>query len=108
MRTKDESHYSLDKLFRAVGFPTTMIPDNALELTQGEFKKKLQRAQVDLHPNLNAAEDCIRELKRMFRRSMNARNIPVVFWDRVIMWCAEVRSHMALNHWSWMAKCQQL
>jgi hypothetical protein len=43
-----------------------MVPDNALELTQGEFKKKLQRAQVDLHPieacspNLNAAEDCIR------------------------------------------------
>ena len=21
-----------------------------------------------------------------------------IFWDRVIMWCAEVRSHMALNH----------
>ena len=104
LRTKNESHYSLDKLFRAVGFPSTMIPDNALELTQGEFRKKLQSAQVDLHPieayspNLNAAEDCIRELKRMFRRAMNARNIPAVFWDRVIMWCAEVRSHMALNH----------
>eukprot|EP00980_Cylindrotheca_fusiformis_P018168 scaffold5886_cov93-Cylindrotheca_fusiformis.AAC.2 len=104
LKTKDESHYSLDKLFRSVGFPEAMIPDNALELTQGEFRRKLQRAQVDLHPieayspNLNAAEDCIRELKRMFRRTMNARNIPAVFWDRVIMWCAEVRSHMALRH----------
>jgi hypothetical protein len=104
LKSKDESHYSLDKLFRAVGFPSTMIPDNALELTQGEFKRKLLRAQVELHPieayspNLNAAEDCIRELKRMFRRAMNARNIPAIFWDRVIMWCAEVRSHMALNH----------
>eukprot|EP00980_Cylindrotheca_fusiformis_P003211 scaffold727_cov104-Cylindrotheca_fusiformis.AAC.1 len=82
LKTKDESHYSLDKLFRSVGFPEAMIPDNALELTQGEFKRKLQRAQVELHPieayspNLNAAEDCIRELKRMFRRVMNARNIP--------------------------------
>jgi hypothetical protein len=70
-----------------------MIPDNALELAQGEFKKKLQRA-----PNLNAAEDYIRELKRMFRRSMNARNIPAIFGYRVAYYVVRRGSHMALNH----------
>ncbi len=29
---------------------------------------------------------------------MNARNIPAIFWDCIIMRCAKVRSHMALNH----------
>ena len=29
---------------------------------------------------------------------MTARNIPAVFWDRVILWCCEVCAHLALNH----------
>ena len=104
LKKKGDSHLTLNRLFRDVGFPTTMIPDNAKELTMGDFKKICEKAQVTLHPieaykpNQNAAEDCIRELRRMFRRIMIARNIPAVFWDRVVVWCAEVRSHLALNH----------
>jgi len=34
----------------------------------------------------------------MYHRFMSARGIPKAVWDRVFMYCLELRSHMALGH----------
>ena len=87
MAKKSEAHYTLDTLFRKVGVPRVMIPDNAKELTEGWFKRKVQRASSTLHPiephtpNANRCEDVIRELKRAYRRTMLDTNCPQCFWD---------------------------
>jgi hypothetical protein len=36
MTSKGGAHYSLDKVFRTVGIPMAMVPDNAKELTLGQ------------------------------------------------------------------------
>ena len=94
---------SLTNLFRDVGFPSAIVPDNAASLTKGEFKKIAGRAQVPIYPlepynpNQSTAEDMIREATRLYQRFMTARNIPKVLWDRVFSYCLEIRSHMALG-----------
>ena len=95
---------SLKWLFRHVGFPRVIRPDDAQSLTGGEFKRVANKAQVPIHPseaynpNQNLAEDCIREATKMYTRFMTARNIPQAFWDRVFVYCLELRSHMVLGH----------
>ena len=75
---------SLTNLFRDVGFPSAIVPDNAASLTKGEFKKIAGRAQVPIYPlepynpNQSTAEDMIREATRLYQRFMTARNIPKV------------------------------
>ena len=104
IRKKEESHLSLDRLFRAIGFPEAIVPDYAKELTLGKFLRKAQQAQVAIHPiepymhNLRPAEDCIRELVRLYSRTMVAMNVPAPLWDRCMIWVAEIRSHMNLGH----------
>jgi Reverse transcriptase (RNA-dependent DNA polymerase) len=103
MAKKSEAHYTLDTLFRKVGVPRVMIPDNAKELTEGWFKRKVQRASSTLHPiepytpNANRCEDVIRELKRSYRRIMLDTNCPQCFWDLCLQYTATVRSHTALS-----------
>ena len=76
IKEKSDAHKTLDTLFRSVGVPRVIIPDDAAELTKGEFKRKADRAQALIHPieaytpNANIAEDGIRELKRAYRRAM--------------------------------------
>ena len=41
MKSKGDAHLTQDKLFRTVGVPTAIIPDYALELTQGQFLRNL-------------------------------------------------------------------
>lgn len=100
---KSDAHYTLDTLFRRVGVPHTLIPDNAGELTAGEFKRKAMRAQsairpIEAHtPNSNLAEDGIRELKRMYRRAMIRTNSPRCLWDLCLVYHAYVRSHSCLS-----------
>ena len=43
------------------------------------------------------AESVIRELKRTYRYTMTAKDVPETLWDRCIEWCAKVRSLTALN-----------
>ena len=103
MRSKKDAHLTLDELFQKVGIPNTIIPDNAKELTEGEFRKKCNKAQCRLRsieaytPNANIAEGVTRELKRTYRHTMTAKNVPEILWDRCIEWCAKVRSLTALN-----------
>ena len=103
MTSKKDAHFALDDFFQQVGVPQVMIPDNAKELTEGDFLKKCRRAQCPVHPieaytpNLNAAEGMIRELKRHYRRVMLETGAPEVLWDYCLEWCALVRSHTAHN-----------
>jgi len=63
----------VDSLFQNVGIPSILIPDNAMELTKGEFKRKATRASCPIHPieprtsNANLCEDGMRETLRGFR-----------------------------------------
>ena len=100
---KSDAHYTLDNLFRRVGVPHTLIPDNAGELTAGDFRRKAMKAQsairpIEAHtPNANLAEDGIRELKRMYRRAMIRTNSPRCLWDLCLVYHAYVRSHSCLS-----------
>lgn len=104
VKQRKDAHVTLDHLFRSVGFPEAIVPDYAAELTKGQFLKKAQQAQVHIHPiepymhNLRPAEDCIRELVRLYSCAMVAMNVPAVLWDRCMMWVSEIRSHMHLGH----------
>ena len=103
MESKSDAHYTLDALFKKVGVPRVMIPDNAKELTEGWFKKKVLRASSSLHPiephtpNANLCEAVIGELKRAYRRAMLASNAPQCLWDLCLQYVAAVRSHTALS-----------
>ena len=98
-----DAHYTLDTLFQRVGCPRVLIPDNATELTQGEFRRKALKAQVTIKPveaytpNANIAEHGVRELKRAYRRTMIATNSPECLWDCCLEYLALVRSHTALS-----------
>ena len=103
IKKRSDVHQTLDTLFRRVGIPKVLIPDNAQELTQGEFRRKALKAQAAIHPieahtpNQNIAESGIRELKRMYRRLMSATNTPECLWDLCLVYAATIRSHTALN-----------
>src|SRR5210317_481488 len=104
LRHEKEVHESLKRLSRDVGFPRVLRPDHAQSLTQGEFRRIANKAQVPIlphepyNPNQNLAEDTIREAVRMYHRFMSARDIPKAFWDRVFIYILELRSHIALGH----------
>lgn len=101
---KVDAHFTLDALFRDVGVFNILIPDNAIELTQGDFKKKVLHAGSTLKPveaymhNQNLAESCIRELiRRMYRKAMVSTNAPHVLWDHCMQLMSLIRSHLALD-----------
>ena len=103
MAKKSEAHYNLDNLFRRIGVPTAIIPDNAPELTHGDFRKKALMAQCAITPieaytpNANIAEHGVRELKRQYRKVMLATNSPECLWDCCMEHLANIRSHTALT-----------
>lgn len=72
MQRKGDTHETLSSLFSNISVPNEMIVDNAKELVQGEFKRKLKQADYKLKraedyiPNSNLCEGVIRELKRTF------------------------------------------
>ena len=103
MEKKGDAHLTLDDFFRDKGCPPVMVSDQAPELVGGDFKKKCRKAQVKLHPveaytpNANLAEHAIRELNRLWRRTMTETGCPEVLWDYCYEWCGLIRSHTALN-----------
>ena len=76
MKRKGEAHEALSVVFHRDGVPPTMVIDGSKEQTLGEFRRKLKEA--DCHPRMTepyspwqqAAEGCIRELKRGSSRKM--------------------------------------
>jgi hypothetical protein len=103
MTSKAEAHLTLDRLHRDVGVFHTIIPNNAKELTKGEFKTKAVHAGSTIRPieaymhNQNLAETGIRELRRMYRKAMSSTNAPHVLWDRCLCLMGEIRSHTTLD-----------
>ena len=103
MKSKKEAHYTLEDFFRLVGIPAALIPDNAKELTLGNFLKTAKRYGCPITPvesytpDANSAEDGIKELKRMFERKMLEKAAPGEVWDWCVEWCALVRCFTALN-----------
>ncbi len=103
MKRKSEAHLTLDVLFREVGVFNKIVPDNALELTDGEFRRKAIHAGAAIRPveaythNQNLAESAIRELRRMYKKAMLATNAPHVLWDYCMELMAQIRSHLALD-----------
>jgi hypothetical protein len=103
MKSKSDAHVTLDSLHHDVGVFHTIIPDNAKELTEGEFWKKALHAGSQIRPieahrhNQNLAESGIRELRRMYRKAMRTTNAPYVLWDSCLYLMAEIRSHTVLD-----------
>jgi hypothetical protein len=103
LRSKADAHLALDQLHRDVGVFQLIIPDNAMEMVEGEFKKKALRAGSVIKPveayshNQNLAESAIRDLRRMFRKAMRVSGAPYVLWDHCMELMSEIRSHTALN-----------
>jgi hypothetical protein len=90
MTRKGEAHETLSLLFLRDGVPPTMVLDGSKEQTKGAFKRKLHEA--DCHPRQTepyspwqqAAEGCIRELKRWVSRKMIKTGSPRLLWDHCI------------------------
>ena len=103
MKAKGDAHMTLDRVFRDVGVFHTIIPDNAKELTEGDFRRKALHAGAQIKPveaythNQNLAESGIRELRRMYRKAMLSTNAPHVLWDYCMELMADIRSHLALS-----------
>ena len=79
--------------------------DGSKEQTMGEFKRKVR--EMDCHirqtepysPWQNAAEMCIRELKRGSGRKAAKAKSPKKLWDHCIELESIVRSNTALPHY---------
>jgi hypothetical protein len=90
MTRKGEAHGTLSLLFHCDGVPLTMVFDGLKEQSQGDFKRKLCKA--DCHARhtepyslwQQAAEGCIRELKRGVSCKMIKTGSPRVLWDHCI------------------------
>jgi hypothetical protein len=90
MTRKGEAYETLSLLFHRDGVPPTMVFDGSKEQCQGDFKRKLRKA--DCHagqtesysPWQQAAEGCIRELKWGVSHKMIKTGFPRVLWDHCI------------------------
>ena len=103
MTAKGEAHESLSLLFHRDGVPPMMVFDGSKEQTLGNFKRKLREADCHARqtepysPWQNAAEGCIRELKRGVSRKMMKSGSPKVLWDHCIELEALIRSNTSNN-----------
>ena len=76
MISKKDAPTTLIDFFRDPGMPASIVPDNAKELTQGDFKRFCRKAQCPITPveaytpNRNEAEAAIREVKQHFTKTM--------------------------------------
>ena len=83
--------------------PTVLMPDNAMALSAGEFKKKTRAAGSIIHPiephtpNQNKAEAMIREIERMYQWEMHHSSSPLLFWEKCFQLQCLIHSHTALN-----------
>jgi hypothetical protein len=101
MTRKGEAHETLSLLFHCDGVPPTMVLDGSKEQCKGDSKRKL--CEADCHtrqtepysPWQQAAEGCIRELKRGVSRKMIKTGSPRVLWDHCIELEVWIRSSIS-------------
>jgi hypothetical protein len=98
MKRKGEAHETLSLVFHCDGVPPTMVVDDSKEQTLGKFRQKLREA--DCHHRVTkpyslwqqAAEGCIRKLKRGSSCKMLRMGLPKTLWDHSLELEALVRS----------------
>jgi hypothetical protein len=103
MTRKGEAHETLSLLFHCDEVPLTMVFGGLKEQSQGDFKRKL--GEADCHtrqtepysPWQQAADGCIRELKRGVSRKMIKTGSPRVLWDHCIQLEASIHSLTSNN-----------
>jgi hypothetical protein len=90
MSRKGEAHAILSLLFHCDGVPPTMIFGSSKEQCQGDFKRKLCKADCHVRktepysPWQQANEGCIHELKGGVSHKMIKTGSPRVLWDHCI------------------------
>jgi hypothetical protein len=89
MTRKGEAHETLSLLIHCDGVPLTMVFDGSKEQCQGDFKRKLCKADCHARqtkPSLwqQAAEGCIHELNQGVSRKTIKTGSPRVLWDHCI------------------------
>jgi hypothetical protein len=90
MTRKDEAHETLSLLFHCDSVPPTMVLDGSKEHCKGDFKRILREADCharQTEPNTpwqQAAEVCVRKLKRGVSRKIIKTGSPRVLWDHCI------------------------
>lgn len=103
LQQKADAHLALESVVDDYGIFNSIIPDNAPELTRGQFKKTALKHGMKIHPveawtpNQNHAESAIRELKQMYRQAMIRTNAPAILWDHCMQLMCLLHSHTALD-----------
>ncbi len=90
MTRKGDAHKTLSLSFHCDGVPPAMVFDGSKEQCQGDFKRKLCKADCHARqtepysPWQQVAEGCIREMKWGVSHKMVKTGSPRVLWDHCI------------------------
>ena len=103
LRSKKETHLSLNNLVETIGVPITIFSDGAKEETgpNSMFTKRSKELHISSHQSepysqwKNRCEGVIGKLKARWKRRMVQRRVSSNIWDRGLVWEAEMMSRMA-------------
>ena len=104
MQKKSDAHHGFSSMAQRDGVPPILVMDGAKEETLGEFRRKAKEMDCRVKqtepysPWQNAAEGCIREVKRSSGRRMVKMKAPAKLWDHSLELHGLIRSHTATNH----------
>ena len=92
MKKKSEAHENLSLMFKRDGVPPRIIVDNSKEQYLGKFRRKCR--EVDCHlvntehysTWQQAAEGCIKKLKKASSRKLRSAGAPRNFGITVLNW----------------------
>ena len=99
MKQVKDAHLALTSFHHEVGVPPIIYTDGHRGLTQGEFACKVRGSGFFLKTTepftwrQNLAENGIKELKRLHRRSQHESNSPSYLWDHSLQLQAAIRSN---------------
>ncbi len=114
MRNKSEAPYKLDLFCKSYGLPQTLITDNALEETKGEWEKVVkeyllkQRTTEPYSGWQNRAELEIRELMKHHRRIMHRNRCPESLWCYGMEYTKSIRQLAAKPNLDWRTPMEVL
>ena len=100
---KRNAHEALTRFIQTSGIPQTIVSDNALEETLGEWGNVCRRHRIEQKQIVpyaywsNLAEHSIREIKTKVRRAMRRRRAPRRLWDYCGEWICAIRRLTASN-----------
>jgi hypothetical protein len=106
LRSKKETHLSLDRLVETVGIPNKIFSDGAPEEVglRSKFVSRLRELHIRSHQSepysqwQNRAENTIGKLKARWKRRMARRRVPKKLWDFGLVYESEIMSRMASGH----------